>query len=110
MSPTRHLHDGLVDRTPLGLGEARLDLDNLEGRYDDAERWFTEALEIHHRVRSPILVARTQVAWAAMLAERSRGDDHPRARTMAQAALDAAVSGGYGYVGSDARLVLERLT
>ena len=85
-------------------------LDNLEGRYDDAERWFTEALEIHHRVRSPILVARTQAAWAAMLADRNRGDDRVRARTMAQAALDAAVSGGYGYVGSDARLVLERLT
>jgi tetratricopeptide (TPR) repeat protein len=84
-------------------------LDNLEGRYDDAERWFTEALEIHHRVRSPFLVACTQAAWAAMLADRNRGDDRFRARTMAQAALDAAVAGGYGYVGSDARLVLERL-
>ncbi len=85
-------------------------LDHLEGRYDDAEQWFTEALEIHHRVRSPILVASTQAAWAAMLADRDRTDDHGRARTMAQAALDAAVSGGYGYVESDARLVLERLT
>jgi class 3 adenylate cyclase/tetratricopeptide (TPR) repeat protein len=85
-------------------------LDHLERRYDDAERWFTEALELHQRVHSPILVARTQAAWAAMLADRNRADDHSRARTMAQAALDAAVSGGYGYVGSDARLVLERLT
>ena len=99
----------------LGIGfEAALchylgQLDHLAGRYDDAERWFTEALEIHRRVRSPLLVARTQAAWAAMLADRNRGDDHLRARTMAQAALDAAASGGYGYVESDARLVLERL-
>jgi len=84
-------------------------LDHLERRYDDAERWFIEALEIHQRVRSPILVAKTQAAWAAMLADRDRGDDHSRARTMAQAALDAAVSGGYGYVEKDTRLVLERL-
>jgi hypothetical protein len=84
-------------------------LDHLERRYDDAERWFIEAFEIHQRVRSPILLAKTQAAWAAMLADRDRGDDYSRARTMAEAALDAALSGRYGYVETDARLVLERL-
>jgi hypothetical protein len=85
-------------------------LDHLVGQYDDAERWFSEALEIHERVRSPILIARTQAAWAALLADRAQGDDRPRARTMAQSALDAAAAGGCGYIEADARLVLERLS
>jgi tetratricopeptide (TPR) repeat protein len=89
-----------------GLGR----LDHLIGRYDDAEQWFTEARELHDRVRSPLLVAYTEAAWAEMLADRNQGDDHDRARTMAQAALDAAIAGGYGYVESDARVVLARVS
>ena len=85
-------------------------LDHLAGRYDDAERWFGEALEIHEHVRSPILVARTHASWAALLADRARGDDRSRARTMAQSALDTAAVGGYGYTEADARAVLERLS
>jgi hypothetical protein len=81
-------------------------LDHLVGRYDDAERWFTEARELHERVRSPILVASTQVAWA-VLADRNQGDDYTRAHAMAQAALSAAVAGGYGYIEADTRAVLD---
>jgi tetratricopeptide (TPR) repeat protein len=84
-------------------------LDHTEGRYDDAERWFSEALELHQQVRSPILVAYTHAAWAALLTDRNQGDDHTRARTMAQTALDAATAGGYGLVEADARALLERL-
>jgi tetratricopeptide (TPR) repeat protein len=84
-------------------------LEHVVGNYDDAEEWFTEALELHERVRSPILVAYTHAAWAEMLADRNQGDDHARARTMARAALDAAVAGGYGYIETDASAVLDRL-
>jgi class 3 adenylate cyclase/tetratricopeptide (TPR) repeat protein len=84
-------------------------LDQLLGDYESAERWFSEALELHERVRSPILVAQTQAAWAALLASRNQADDKARARDMATAALDAALAGGYGYIETDARLVLERL-
>jgi tetratricopeptide (TPR) repeat protein len=84
-------------------------LDHLAGRYDDAEQWFTEALQLHERVQSPILVAHTHAAWAALLADRNQHDDHTRARVMAQQALDTAIAGGYGYVETDARAVLTQL-
>jgi class 3 adenylate cyclase/tetratricopeptide (TPR) repeat protein len=84
-------------------------LDHLTGRYDDAERWFTEALQIHERFRSPLLITHTYAAWAALLADRNQDDDHNRARVMAQQALDAATAGGYGYIETDARTVLTQL-
>jgi hypothetical protein len=85
-------------------------LDHLTSDYDHAERWFTEAIGIHERVRSPMLIARTQAAWAAMLADRNHNDDHARAQTMAQAALTTATAGGYGYIETDARAVIDRLS
>jgi class 3 adenylate cyclase/tetratricopeptide (TPR) repeat protein len=85
-------------------------LDHLLGRYDDAEHWFTEALELHQRVRSPVLIAQTHASWAEMLTDRDQGDDHARARKIARAALDAAITGGYGYIETDARAVLDRLS
>jgi tetratricopeptide (TPR) repeat protein len=85
-------------------------LDHVGRRYNDAERWFTEALELHQQVRSPLFVAYTEAAWAAMLVDRNQDDDHTRARTMAEAALGAAIGGGYGYVENDARAVLDRLS
>lgn len=84
-------------------------LDHLSGRYDDAEQWFTEALQLHERVRSPILIAHTHAAWAALLADRNRDDDHTRARVMVQQALDTATTSGYGYIATDARAALTRL-
>ena len=84
-------------------------LDHLSGRYDDAEQWFSQALQLHERVRSPLLIAHTHAAWAALLADRDQHDDHTRARVMAQQALDAATAGGYGYIETDARAVLTRL-
>jgi class 3 adenylate cyclase/tetratricopeptide (TPR) repeat protein len=85
-------------------------VDHLLNRYDDAEQWLAEALQLHEQVRAPKLVAETQVAWAAMLADRAERYDHDRARTMTQAALDTAITGGYGYIESDARAVLDRLS
>ena len=66
-------------------------------------------MEIHQRMESPLLVAHTQAAWAALLADRNRDDDRARARDMAEKALATATTGGYGYIERDARAVLEQL-
>jgi hypothetical protein len=85
-------------------------LDHVLGDYDAAAQWFSEALGLHQRVRSAVLIARTCASWASLLADRNQGDDHDRARMMARAALDAATAGGYGYIETDARAVLDRLS
>lgn len=84
-------------------------VDHLTGRYEDAEQWFAQATRLHQRMRSPILIVETQAAWARLLADRNRGDDHDRARVIAQAAFDAASVGGWGYIEADASAVLELL-
>jgi class 3 adenylate cyclase len=84
-------------------------LDHLLGCDDDANNWFTEAMTIHQRLESPLLIAYTQAAWSALLADRNQDDDHTRARAMADAALTTAGAGGYGYIEADARAVIERL-
>ena len=84
-------------------------LDHVLGNLDAADAWFTEAMEIHQRMESPLLVAHTQAAWAALLADRNRDDDRARARDMAEHALATATTGGYGYIERDARAVLEQL-
>ena len=80
-------------------------LDHLLDRHDDADRWFQEAMAIHERLESPLLVAYTHAAWASLLADRADA----RAREMADAALAAAVAGGFGYIEADARAVLARI-
>ena len=85
-------------------------IDHLLGRHDDANHWFGEAMALHQRFESPLLVAQTNAAWAGLLADRGTGNDHERARAMATDALTAATSGGYGYIERDARSVLERIT
>lgn len=85
-------------------------IDHFLGRYDDADHWFSEAQAIHHRFESPLLIAHTNAAWAALLADRSIGNDLDRARAMATDAVAAASAGGYGYTESDARKVLARLS
>jgi hypothetical protein len=68
------------------------------------------ARRAREHIRSPLLIAHTRAAWAALLADRNQHDDHTRARVMAQQALDTATTGGYGYIETDARAVLTRLT
>jgi hypothetical protein len=85
-------------------------LDRLFGRHDDAERWFEKAMAIHAGMESPLLVAYTDAAWSALLADRDRGDDRQRAGTMAERAVAVATAGGYGEIQSDAQAVLDRLS
>jgi hypothetical protein len=84
-------------------------LDHLLGHFDEADARFVEAMTLHERLESPVLVAHTRAAWAAMLADRDTGDDHDRAVAMAEQAYAAATSGGFGYVAIDAEAVLARL-
>jgi ATP/maltotriose-dependent transcriptional regulator MalT len=84
-------------------------LDHLLGDLDAADRHLSAAAALHERMESPLLSAYTDAARAELLADRGNGDDHGRARTLAQRALAAATAGGYGYIERDARDVLERL-
>jgi tetratricopeptide (TPR) repeat protein len=85
-------------------------LDHTLGRLDEANRWYSEAMSMHRRMEAPVLVAATQAAWALTLSERNAGDDRFRAIQMAQEALAAATTGGYGQVEADARRVLMLLS
>jgi hypothetical protein len=66
-------------------------------------------MALHERLESPVLIAHTQAAWSALLADRATRDDHTRAREMADQAHAAATAHGYGYVATDAAAVLEEL-
>ena len=57
-------------------------------------------------MESPLLVAYTHAAWVELAADRGEAT---RARELAEAALAAAVQGGYGYIERDALAVLDRL-
>jgi tetratricopeptide (TPR) repeat protein len=85
-------------------------LDHVLGRNDDANNWFAEAMQLHQQLESPLLIAYTHAAWAALLADRNQGDDPTRAGAMAGTALATATALGYAYIETDARAVLDRLS
>ncbi len=60
-------------------------------------------------MNSPFFTAFTDVAWAALLADRAEDDDLAQAHRLADSALALAVEGGFGGVERDARAVLLRL-
>jgi tetratricopeptide (TPR) repeat protein len=78
-------------------------------RYDEADKWFGEAMACHEGMQSPYFVAFTQTAWAALLCDRHQPGDTQRARMLIDAALPIAARRGYGYVEQDARELLERM-
>jgi len=83
-------------------------LDHLRGKLDEADAWFARAETVHDGLDSPLLRAYNDTAWAALLADRRRGDDVDRARHLAERALAASTAGGFGYLEADARRVLAR--
>jgi class 3 adenylate cyclase/tetratricopeptide (TPR) repeat protein len=97
-----------IDVNPV-LGHYVAKLEHLLGRYDDADASFQRAIAIHERLESPSLVAMTQVAWAAMLADRALHGDLAHARNLSEQALEVAERSGYGTVARDARAVLDRV-
>ena len=87
----RFIHLDVLCRSPTAHALGRLA--TALGRYDDAERHFGVACEITTRVRAPVLLAMTQVEWAALLLERE-SDDLTRARGLVGAALKTATRCG----------------
>ena len=59
-------------------------------RYDQAGGHFTAATEIEERLGAPLLLARTQAAWAGALIARGRPEDLDRAQPMLEQAEDTA--------------------
>lgn len=59
-------------------------------RYDTADVDFKEAARRHEEMGAVTFLARTQLAWARMLAQRGDTQDRTRAETLAQEAARAA--------------------
>ena len=68
---------------PLGMLAATLE------RYDDAERHFEDAIEFDRKIESWPWLARAQLEYADMLAERDRPGDRDRALALANEAVRA---------------------
>ena len=91
------------------VSHAFAELATLLGRYDDADRFFTDAHEMNDRMGARYWSARTDTAWAEMLAARGGPGDADRARVLlAEAHATASVS-GYGIVARDAEAALRGL-
>jgi tetratricopeptide (TPR) repeat protein len=79
------------------------------GRYDEAERAFEWAAEVHEHIRAPALLAWTRLEWARLLSRRDRKGDRERAHDLAHAADAAATKIGAGAIERGAREVLDSL-
>ncbi|MEV6350947.1 AAA family ATPase [Actinoplanes sp. NPDC051851] len=84
-----------------GLGHALATL----GRSSEASEAFELALAVNSRLRAPLLVARTRIAYAELLAET----DPDRARHLATAARTTAAESGFALVTRHAEQLLARL-
>jgi len=100
----RFIHLDVLCRNPAAHALGRLA--TALGRYDDAERHFGVACEITTRVRAPVLLAMTQVEWAALLLERG-SDDLARARGLVGAALKTATQCGAAGIERRARELIQ---
>jgi tetratricopeptide (TPR) repeat protein len=70
-------------------------LANVSGRHNAADHHFSEALNIHQRIRAPYWTARTQLEWARSLTARGASGDDDRARDLVAAA--AVTARHYGF-------------
>ncbi len=68
------------------------------GRYDDADAYFAQALEVAVRMRAKFFMAQTELRWGQMLSERRSPGDVERARALLSSARVAASAHGYGTV------------
>jgi hypothetical protein len=85
-------------------------LEHLLGRLGDADASFARAHELHRQLRAPQFIARTEVRWAQMLTDRNQGDDHDRARALAESARNASAGrSGWDWIERDARRTIDAL-
>lgn len=83
-------------------------LAHVVGRFDEAERRFAYALDVHERMETPPFAALTRVEWSEMLVDRAGPGDHDRAREMLAAARAAARRHALPRIERDALRVLAR--
>ena len=87
----------------LGLLSATL------SQWGEADKHFSAAHVIHHRIDAPIWLARTRVEWARMLLTRREAGDVERARELLGQALTTARQLGLGGVERQAVALLGEL-
>jgi hypothetical protein len=76
------------------------------GRLDEADEAFVQAAAVHERIDAPIELARTQLDWARMLANRRRPGDLDRAPPLLDAALTTAGTLGLATIERRAQTLL----
>lgn len=79
------------------------------GHYEEAEGHFADAASFNERMGCRFSDARTNVAWARMLADRGGTGDLSRARDLADRARTLALEFGYGGVAASVTEVRDRL-
>lgn len=77
------------------------------GRYDEAERWFGAAADIHQQIGAPHWLARTRLEWARMLLARHQPKDAQRAGELLGQALVTARELGLANVERRAAALLQ---
>jgi DNA-binding SARP family transcriptional activator/tetratricopeptide (TPR) repeat protein len=76
------------------------------GQWEEAERWFAEALEMHVRMGARPWLARTELAWAEMLLARGESGDDVAARQRLAEAIVLADALGMVAVAERARALV----
>lgn len=74
-------------------------LAGLLGRYDETERYFARATAVHEKLKSPYLLALTQLSWARVLMDRAAPGDAARAVELARLVHDASQRHGFATAG-----------
>ena len=78
------------------------------GRYDDAEAFFREAMDVNTRGRMKYSMVRTEIAWGRMMCARNGPGDRDRARVLFEQAAAAAAT--HGYAGEERQAATELST
>jgi class 3 adenylate cyclase/tetratricopeptide (TPR) repeat protein len=79
------------------------------GRYDDADKYFAQSASMSDRMAAKFFLARTNLWWGKMLAERQGVGDTERARELLTEAHRAGAANGYGNVQRRAAEALQLL-
>jgi tetratricopeptide (TPR) repeat protein len=100
-------YQGVLGQEPVALCLGGLS--SLLGRYEDAERYFAEAIELITRGEMKFAEAETLLLWGRMLVVRGQSGDSERAREMLIDAHEAGARRGYASIERRAALALSNL-
>jgi tetratricopeptide (TPR) repeat protein len=79
------------------------------GRFDDAERHFARAVEVHDDLGAPLYASESRIEWARTLVSRHEPGDADKARELAEEARAAASERGATALADAAASVLDEL-